>query len=170
MTLHVLVAYATKYGATRGIAERIAEVLRQAGLQFTLAEVDRAGSPTAYDAVVLGSGVYAGRWLAPAAAYLKTHAGALAERPTWLFSSGPTGSGDPVALMQGWRFPQDLQALAEQIRPRDVAFFHGAIWPEKLNPAERLILKALKAPSGDFRDWAMIEGWARQITAALAEA
>ncbi len=170
MTLHVLVAYATKYGATRGIAERIAEVLRQAGLQVTLAEVGQAGSPTAYDAVVLGSGVYAGQWLAPAAAYLKTHAGALAGRPTWLFSSGPTGSGDPVVLMQGWRFPQDLQALAEQIRPRDVAFFHGAIWPEKLNLAERLILKALKAPTGDFRDWAMIEGWARQIAAALAEA
>jgi menaquinone-dependent protoporphyrinogen oxidase len=167
MSPQVLVAYATKYGATRGIAEHIADVLRQAGLQVTLAEAAQAASPTLYDGVVLGSGVYAGHWLAPAANYLKTYAAALAQRPTWLFSSGPTGAGDPVTLMQGWRFPPDLQPLADQIRPRDVAFFHGAIWPQKLNVVERLILKALKAPSGDFRDWEAIAAWARGISVAF---
>ena len=170
MSPSVLVAYATKYGATRGIAERLVAVLCSAGLQVSLAEVGLADPPSAYEGVVLGSAVYAGHWLAPAAAYLKAHAKALAERPTWLFSSGPTGTGDPVALMRGWRFPQDLQPLADQIRPREVAFFHGAIWPERLNFAERLILKALKAPTGDFRDWGMIEGWAQRIAAAFPRA
>lgn len=170
MSPRVLVVYATKYGATREIAERVAHTLAANGLEVALQAADHAEAPSAYDGVVLGSAVYAGRWLAPAANYLKTHAAALAQRPTWLFSSGPTGTGDPVTLMQGWRFPQDLQPLADQIRPRDIAFFHGAIWPERLNFAERLILKALKAPTGDFRDWAMIEDWARGIAAALVPA
>lgn len=167
MSPRVLVAYATKYGATREIAERVAATLTHSGLEVTLQPAAQADPPLAYAGVVLGGAVYAGRWLAPAAAYLKTHAADLAARPTWLFSSGPTGRGDPVTLMQGWRFPADLQPLADLIHPRDVAFFHGAIWPQKLNFAERLILKALKAPTGDFRDWAHIEGWARAIAAAL---
>ncbi|MCX8025806.1 MAG: flavodoxin domain-containing protein [Thermanaerothrix sp.] len=170
MSPHVLVVYATKYGATREIAERVAETLAASGLDVTQQAADRAEAPTAYDGVVLGSAVYAGRWLAPAADYLKAHAAALAQRPTWFFSSGPTGTGDPVTLMQGWRFPQDLQTLADQIHPRDVAFFHGALWPEKLNFAERLILKALKAPLGDFRDWDAIVAWAQGIAAAFVPA
>ena len=41
--------------------------------------------------MVLGSAVYAGRWLEPAREYAATHAGGLRTRPTWLFSSGPIG-------------------------------------------------------------------------------
>jgi menaquinone-dependent protoporphyrinogen oxidase len=163
----VLVAYATKYGATAEIAERIGQALRQAGLQVDVIDAEQAGDPANYNAVVLGSAVYAGSWRKEAAAWLETHEAALAGRPTWLFSSGPTGEGDAVELMKGWRFPEALQPVADRIQPRDIAFFHGEIDTSKLNLGEKLLVKGIKAPTGDFRDWDAIEGWAGGIAQAL---
>ncbi len=166
----VLVAYATKYGATAEIAEKIGATLRQAGLQADVQRVDRVGDVAAYGAVVLGSAVYIGRWVKAAAKFLEANAETLAGRPVWLFSSGPTGQGDPIQLMKGWRFPEALQPLADRIGPRDVAVFHGAIDVKKLNFIERLLVKGIKAPTGDFRDWDAITAWAAAIAAALKDA
>ena len=163
----VLVAYATRYGATAEIAERIGQELRQAGLRAEVLPVDRVGELAAYRAVVLGSAVYAGQWRKEAAAFLEANERALAERAVWLYSSGPTGEGDPAALMKGWRFPEALQPIADRIRPRDVAFFHGLLDLKKLNLAEKLIVKALKASVGDFRDWEAITAWATGIAETL---
>ena len=167
MNNRVLVAYASKHGATAGIAERIGEVLRGAGLQADVLSAEQVRDLSPYSAVVLGSGVYAGSWLKPAANLLQANEQALAQRPVWLFSDGPTGEGDPVALMKGWRFPQALQPVADRIKVRDIAFFHGVIDLQTLNLAEKLIVKALKAPVGDYRDWDAITAWAASIAAAL---
>jgi menaquinone-dependent protoporphyrinogen oxidase len=91
----------------------------------------------------------------------------LVERPVWFFSSGPTGTGDPVELMKGWRFPEAQQPIADRVKPRDVAFFHGSINMKKLNMAEKVLVKGIKAPTGDFRDWNAITEWAAGIANAL---
>jgi len=163
----ILVAYATKHGATAEIAERIGEVLRAAGLEADVMPAQRVGDLDAVDAVVLGSGVYAGQWRKEAATFLEANVEELTGLPIWLFSSGPTGEGDPVELMNGWRFPEQLQPLADRIGPRDVVLFHGVLDPQKLNLAEKLVVKALKAPTGDFRDWDAITAWAHEIAAGL---
>jgi menaquinone-dependent protoporphyrinogen oxidase len=166
----VLVAYATKYGATAEIAEKMGQVLRQAGLRTDVLPTDRVSDLTPYNAVVLGSAVYIGRWRKEAATFLKANEKALAERPVWLFSSGPTGEGEPVELTQGWRFPGKLQPIAERIRPRDIAVFHGAVDVGKLNFIQKWMLKNVKAPVGDFRDWEAITSWATAIADELKEA
>jgi menaquinone-dependent protoporphyrinogen oxidase len=167
MDIQVLVAYATKYGATAEIAEKIGHVVRQAGLRTDVLSTDRVSDLTPYNAVVLGSAVYAGQWRKEATTFLEANQKKLAERPVWLFSSGPTGEGDPVQLMKGWRFPEAQQSIADRIRPRDIAFFHGVLDMKKLNLAEKLIVKGLRAPVGDFRDWDAITSWAETITDAL---
>ncbi len=168
MAKRVLVAYASKYGATAQIAERIGDVLRDAGLDADVQPANRVRDLSPYAAVVLGSAVYAGSWLKPAANFLQTNEQALAERPVWLFSSGPTGEGDPVELLKGWRLPQALQPVANRIRPRDVAVFHGAIDMSRLSFPERLLVRGIKAAVGDFRDWDAIATWAAGIAEALA--
>jgi menaquinone-dependent protoporphyrinogen oxidase len=167
MDKKVLVTYATKHGATAEIAEYVGHVLQEAGLPTVIRPVNMVHDLRSYDAVILGSAVYAGQWRKEAAEFLADHEQWLAERPTWLFSSGPTGEGDPVTLVKGWKFPEAQRPVADRIRPRDIAVFGGEIDMEKLNLPEKLIIKGVKAPAGDYRDWQTIEAWANAIAAAL---
>jgi len=169
MDTQVLVAYATKYGATAEIAEKIGQVLGQAGLRTDVLPTDRVSDLHSYKAVVLGSAVYIGRWRKEAATFLKANEKVLAEQLVWLFSSGPTGEGDPVELTKGWHFPKALQPIADRIRPRDIAVFHGAMNMKKLNLIEKWMINKVKAPLGDFRDWDAITSWARAIADVLKE-
>jgi menaquinone-dependent protoporphyrinogen oxidase len=164
----VLVAYASKYGSTTEIAEKIGDVLRRSGVDVTVLPTGQVEDMEQYQAVVLGSGVYAGHWLKEASAFLETNESALWERPVWLFSSGPTSDGDPVEHMHGWRFPENLQPIADRIKPRDIAFFGGKIDTDKLHLGDKLIVRAVKAQAGDFRDWHAIEAWANKIIEQLA--
>ena len=163
----VLVAYATKYGATAGIAEKIGQVILQAGLQTDVLPTDRVSDITVYKAIVLGSAVYVGQWRKEAVAFLENNEKAMSKLPVWFFSSGPTGEGDPVQLMQGWQFPEAQQPIADRIQPRDIAFFLGVLDMKKLNMAEKLLIKGLKTPVGDFRDWDVIASWATAIADTL---
>ena len=172
MDKRVLVTFSTKYGATAEIAEKIGEVLQQAGLEADVLPADPAFGRTdlsAYQAVILGSAVYIGRWRKEAVKFLQANEQTLAEKPVWLFSSGPTGEGDPVELLQGWRFPGKLQPIVDRIQPRDIAVFHGATDVNKLNFIEKWMLKNVKAPVGDFRDWEAVTSWAAGIADELKE-
>ncbi len=169
MDAKILVTYASKYGATKEIAEKIGVVLRQAGLQAdVLPAVGGLPDPGAYQAVILGSAVYIGKWQKEAVAFLQANEKALAARPVWLFSSGPSGEGDPVELVEGWRLPAELKPVADRIRPRDITVFHGNIDLAKISFMEKFAVKNIvKKPFGDYRDWNMIAAWAAGIAEAL---
>lgn len=164
----VLVAYGTRNGATAEIAEKIGATLRQAGLGVDVLPAENVSGLEGYGAAVIGSAVYVGSWRKEAADLLTSRQAELAGLPVWLFSSGPTGSGDPSQIMNGFRFPEALQPVAGRIRPRDIALFHGVLEPRRLNLLEKIMIQTMKAPLGDFRDWQAIEQWAGGIAAALA--
>lgn len=168
MNNKILVTYATKYGATKEIAEKIAEVFRQTDLQVDVLPVKDIHDLTPYGAVVLGCAVYIGKWTKDAGEFLKANEKALAERPLWLFSSGPTGEGRPVDLLEGWQVPAEQQSMIDRIQPRNITVFHGNIDPDKVNFIEKWAVKSLvKKPFGDFRDWDAITSWAASIADAL---
>ena len=165
----ILVCYASKYGATKEIAEKIGEVLVRAGIQVDVVPVDRARDLNPYQAVILGSAVYMGQWQKKAVKLLQDKEKSLAGRKVWLFSSGPTGTGDPVELLKGWRLPEAVKPIADRIQPRDIAVFHGFVDPDKLNFIEKQAIKTVNAPTGDFRDWGAITNWAAGIAAAVTD-
>lgn len=166
----ILVAYASKYGATREIAEKIGEGLRQAGLSTDVLPVAGVRDLTSYRVVILGCAVYIGQWPKEAVAFINVHEKSLAARAVWLFSSGPTGEGNPLELVDGWRLPSGVQPVVDRIQPRDTAVFQGWIDPKKINWIENwAIRKLVKKPFGDFRDWDMIVNWATQIAAEVKE-
>ena len=112
MTAHptrVLVVVASRHGATAEIGAALARSIqesRRRGLAVVPMPVDQRPDPAAFDAVVVGSAVYAGEWLEPAREYVTTHADVLRTRPLWLFSSGPIGD-PPFPLDE----PYDVAAL-----------------------------------------------------------
>ncbi|MBE7556110.1 MAG: flavodoxin [Anaerolineales bacterium] len=162
--MKLLVAYASKYGSTAEIAEVIGKELRKREYEVEVKSVDEVDSLAGYDGFVIGSALYAGGWLKAAAEFLRSNQEALANYPVWLFSSGPTGEGDPNEIMGGeWTFPEDLAAVREAIQPKDVILFHGKIDLDKLSFGERMIIKSVKATVGDYRDWLVIRTWASLI-------
>jgi menaquinone-dependent protoporphyrinogen oxidase len=168
MSTQVLVAYATKYGATAEIAEKIGEVLNQAGLSAEVLPVNQVNDLDSYRAVVLGSAVYIGRWRKEAVKFVKANEKQLSQLPLWVFSSGPTGKGDPVELTEGWRFPKSLQLQIDRIQPREIVVFHGGIDPAKMKPLEKWMIEKVGAAAEDSRDWESIANWAKGIASAIA--
>ena len=174
--MYILVAYATRHGAMRGIAERIAQTLERDGLEVTLRPVEDAGAVDGYDAFVIGSAAYTFHWMKEATTFVRRHASLLASRPVWLFSSGPTGSGTVDAKGQNpleAAEPKEFAEFARAIHPRDEHVFFGAYDPDAkpIGLAEgfmgrfmRVMPEVRKAlPAGDFRDWPEIEAWADGI-------
>jgi menaquinone-dependent protoporphyrinogen oxidase len=164
----VLVTAASRHGATRGIAEAIARRIpecpagREAGLTAVSLPADRHPDPAPYTAVVLGSAVYAGRWLDPARDYASAHAATLRDRPVWLFSSGPIGQ--PPYPQED---PYDALPLAALTGARGHAVFAGRLEPGLLSFPERAMVTAMRAPVGDFRDWDAVARFADAIAADL---
>ncbi|HEY8870934.1 MAG TPA: flavodoxin domain-containing protein [Candidatus Limnocylindrales bacterium] len=163
--MRILVAYASKHGATREIAVRIAEQLNRAGLQARAEPVTTATDLSGYEAFVIGSAAYIGHWQREAAEFVRRNSAVLVDRPTWLFSSGPLGTAPPTdAERRDQRVaaePKEIPELREAIHARDHRVFFGALDPSTLGFRDRAIrtLPAGRAllPEGDFRDWSDIE-------------
>ena len=159
----VLVAYASKHGSTQGIAERIAEQLRQSGKEAEARPLEEVSDPGSYEAFVIGSAIYYGSWMKEAAEWVHHHQAVLAQHPVWLFSSGPLG----IEVKDAEEQPKEIAEFQQAIRPRDQRIFFGALDHSHLSFAERVMVKAVRAPEGDFRDWQVIEAWAASIARNL---
>ena len=173
----VLVAYASKHGATAGIAERIAERLRSVGLEAEARPVKAVRDVAAYDAFVIGGAAYMFHWMKEATAFVRRHRTLLATRPVWLFSSGPLGTelideeGQDVLVASE---PREFPELRAAVLARGDRVFFGAFDPQMkaVGLMERMVMMMPAArsafPVGDFRDWAEIEAWADEIARELA--
>ena len=155
----ICVAYASRHGSTREVAETVAATLRARGLAVDLMPAAEVAHLRHYAGVVLGGALYMGRLHKDARRFLARHHDALAARPLAVFALGPrTLSPDDVA---GSRAQLD-RALRGAPAPMSVAIFGGVIQPEKLRfPFNRM-------PAGDARDWAAIDAWAAELAGALA--
>jgi menaquinone-dependent protoporphyrinogen oxidase len=173
--MKVLVAYASRHGATAGLAERIAAVLREADLAAEARPVTEVTDVESYDAFVIGSAAYMFHWLKEATRFVKRHHARLADRPVWLFSSGPLGMDQVdeqgVDVLEATR-PKEFDELAALIHPRGTQVFFGAWDPESpaIGLAERLVRHMPgydSTPAGDFRDWAAVDAWADAVARQL---
>jgi menaquinone-dependent protoporphyrinogen oxidase len=174
--MSTLVVYASKHGATQGIAERIAAKLGEAGQQAEARPVAAVGDLSGYDAFVVGSAVYAAHWQKEASAFVQRNRAVLASRPVWLFSSGPLGTEATDAQgrdLTAAAEPKDIAEFEAAIGPKGHRVFFGALDPGKLGFSERAIRKLPAArtmlPEGDFRDWTEIDAWAGDIARELAK-
>jgi menaquinone-dependent protoporphyrinogen oxidase len=183
----VLVVHASRHGSTAGIAERIGEVLRSTGVDAVVAPAAEMPDPDGFDGCAVGGGVYMGSWVKEGTEFLDRYAATLAVMPVWLFSSGPLpgstkeskGPVDPIenalgpAEGPGSGGRRKVEELAARIHPRDHRVFQDAYDPtdSPKTIAERVVRMMPVAkgvlPTGDFREWSLIEEWAREIASQL---
>ena len=160
--MNVLVTAASKHGATSEIAEAVAKQLIDHGLTVHVADPDDVIDLVGYDAVVLGSGVYAGHWLGAARELVDRLGADLAVREVWLFSCGPVG--DPPKPDED---PVDVAPIMEATKAREHRLFAGRLDKSRLGFGEKAIIAALRAPTGDYRDWDEIAAWADHVAGQL---
>jgi menaquinone-dependent protoporphyrinogen oxidase len=159
----ILVAYATKAGSTREVADTIARTLREHGLEADLRPADEVGEVTPYAAVVLGTALYTGRVHKHARRFLHAHRAQLAERPLAVFAMGPQSMADKDVASSRAQLDRALAPFAE-LRLATVAIFGGVVDPGKLRfPFNRM-------PASDARDWNAIRDWADDVAGLLTPA
>jgi menaquinone-dependent protoporphyrinogen oxidase len=159
--MRILVATSSRHGSTREIGEAITGVLREAGQSVDVCAAKDVAGVEGYDAAVIGSAVYMGSWLPEARDLVGRGSAALQHLPVWLFSSGPIGPATP---------PMDRKQLDELIRLsgcREHRILGGKLDRHHLGFGERMAVRLVKAPEGDFRDWDEVRAWAEEIAAAL---
>ncbi|RSM38146.1 hypothetical protein DMA12_34265 [Amycolatopsis balhimycina DSM 5908] len=169
--MRILVAVATRHGATREIAENIAtaatSALTDAGVwsEVEVRDASLVTSTDGFDAVVVGSAVYMGHWLDPATKFAEAFEVELRRVPVWVFSSGPVGDRDHPTDE-----PAGAADMVMRLGARGHRLFGGKIDRHALRLPERAMVAALRVKDGDYRDWPSIRAWGREIGMSLAKA
>jgi menaquinone-dependent protoporphyrinogen oxidase len=158
MTVNVLVAYATKNGSTAEIARTIADTLDEQGMHAVARPAGEVVDLGSYDAVVLGSALYAGRWLREARRFTRRHERALVALPMWLFSSGPLDASAHERLVP--------PVAARRLDAREHVTFGGRLEEGASGWVARMLIK--QGRGGDFRDMEQIRAWSQAIAKELA--
>ena len=155
----VLVAASGRHGATYELAQAIGAVIAAHGLSVDVRHLEEVENASAYDALVLGSAVYMRRWTKEARSFLDRHERTIATRPTWLFSSGPIGESGEF----------DASQLVEATSAREHHLFGGRLVKASLGRRERTVAGLLRAPEGDYREWAVVTAWATAIARTITD-
>jgi menaquinone-dependent protoporphyrinogen oxidase len=165
MPAHVLVAYGTTNGSTAQIAEAVAEVMSKAGLAAEALPAGSVDDVTRYDAVVVGGGLYAGRWHKDARRFVRRNRRALADRPLWFFSSGPL---DASASEKAIPPVPGVRRAMNRLDAREHVTFGGCLQEGAKGRIARMIVRNGKG--GDYRDFPAIETWAARVAGELIQA
>lgn len=159
--MSILVAYASKRGGTKGLAEMVAAGLREEGFTVDLSATREVERCDGYDAVIVGGALYAARWRRDARRFVKRHTGQLRRCPTFLFSSGPL---DDSATEREIPPVKGVNALMGRIGARGHVTFGGRLTPDaKGFPARAMAKKR----AGDWRDAEQVRTWVRSIGSEL---
>jgi menaquinone-dependent protoporphyrinogen oxidase len=160
MAATTLIAYATKHDSTHQVAEVVADVLRDDGLDVDVRPASAVTDVEPYDVVVIGGALYMGRWHRDARRLLSRHRAALAERPVFVFGMGPLEMVDDQVAASRKQLDHALSKVPE-VKPIGVAIFGGVVVPENLHfPFNHM-------PAGDARDPDAIRAWARDVASVI---
>ena len=161
MNNRILVTYATRAGSTIGIADAIVISLRKRGFSVTERPMKENPPVKGYQAVIIGSAIRRNAWLPEAVAFLRTNREALRRVRVALFTVHMLNRGDDEVSRRNRE--AYLDPLRSLVLPVTHVFFSGKINPEYLSLIDRLLVRTLAAPQGDFRDWDEIGNWAEKV-------
>jgi menaquinone-dependent protoporphyrinogen oxidase len=161
----ILVAYATKFGSTREVAERVSARLRERGLETELRAAGEVKSLDGYDAVVFGGALYMFRLIREGRRFLSHKRKGLSRLPVAIFAMGPTEQVEQQFVDARRHLDKTLLKLRGVV-PVAVTIFGGVFDATKLKfPYANAGTRAM--PPADLRDWKAIEAWADALPGKL---
>ena len=164
MDKKILVAYASEYGSTAGVAEAIGKELCNKGASVDIRLVKKVTNLSTYRSVIIGSPIYKGKWMPETVKFLKENSQILSKVPVAYFvvcmtMQNPTEENRQKALA----YLDPVGHSVPQVKPVKVGLFAGALHYDKLPWLMRKIIKSKGLPEGDFRDWNTIRTWATHL-------
>ena len=162
----ILIAYATKWGSTEETARFIGEAFAAEGAEAEVKSVHEVSDLEGCRAVLLGSPLYSGKLLGEAYGFEKTHREALSRIPRALFITCLTMARPSRGNVQ--KVVSQTRPFVETFRPADVGLFAGKLDYSNVGFLYRLFMRLAKIPEGDFRNWDVIRGWAKDVLGVLS--
>jgi menaquinone-dependent protoporphyrinogen oxidase len=164
MNRKILVAYASEYGSTAGVADAIGKELCNKGASVDVRLVKKVPRLSTYQAVIVGSPIYRGKWMTDVVRFLQENSGTLSKIPVAYFvvcmtMQNPTEDNRQKALA----YLDSVRHSVPQVKPVKIGLFAGALYYDKLSYLMRKILKSKGLPEGDFRNWDTIRTWAAHL-------
>ncbi len=166
MSDSILVAYATRYGSTQEVAEKIAATLRESGLTVDVQPVKQVRTLDGYRAVVVGAPLYMFDWLKEARDFLSRQRAVLEEMPVAVFALGPTEDKEKDWTETRAQLDKVLSKFP-WLTPVAVELFGGKFDPAKLTFPYNLVPGLKRMPVNDIRDWDTICAWANGLPEKL---
>mgnify|MGYP000082406068 FL=1 len=162
MSNKILVAFATRYGSTQGVAEKIAATLREQGLDVDLELLRQVKSLAEYSAVVMGAPLYMFHWHKDALHFLSQQRESLMKIPVAIFALGPWHNEEKEFQEVRAQLDKEL-AKFSWLTPQAVEIFGGKFDPNTLTFPHNLIPAIKNMPASDIRDWEKIRAWANEL-------
>lgn len=164
-TWRVLIAYASRLGSTREIAQAIGEVLLHRGAGVDVLPVNEIQQIEGYQAVIVGSSIREQAWLPEAKRFVQIHRDALRQLPLVYFAvSGLMSNPTPEHFHEVYEYLSEIRAIAE---PLEVGIFAGLLDYNRLNHDQMVKVLSKGLPEGDFRRWQDVRAWAEDIADRL---
>ena len=171
MSKRILVAYASRFGSTAGVAECIGKVLSEGDMQVDVLPMSEVADLSAYDAVVAGSAINGGAWLPGATEWVRQHQSQLARKPFAAFLVCMT-----LTMRKGEEYRSHvatwLDPVRAMVKPVSEGLFPGALdikripsFSDRLKFRLSVLFGVWK--EGDHRDWPAVQDWAKQLQHAL---
>jgi menaquinone-dependent protoporphyrinogen oxidase len=163
----VLIAYASKYGSTAGVAEAIGEVLCASGTAADVRPIQEVTNVSGYAAAIVGSAVYMRRLIPQAVDFVKANQQALSQVPVAYFVVCGTLREDTQENRKS--AAAYLDPVRQVVQPVDEGLFAGAMDHSKMSLAYQVVSRVMGGSESDWRDWSAIRGWAEGLTATMLD-
>lgn len=168
MDKKILVAYATYYGTTGEVAKAIGKTFSEHGYATDVLPAAEVKDVAPYSAVVVGSAVQGGKIHNDVLHFLEDHEADLSQIPVAYFVCCMTMHDDnPDTRYMAEGYLAEVFNKVSKVRPISIGYFGGVLELKRLNWLARIVVKALRAPEGDYRNWDAIIHWSEEIADAL---
>ncbi len=157
----VLIAFASKSGSTKEVAESIAERIQTETVEVDVKNIDSIPNVSEYDMVVVGAPINGMKWRQDAVDFVGIHQSDLMYKRTAYFSLSYTA----VLGRKMWRkqISKAFDNVSKQVPPIKTGTFAGKVDGE-MPAVVRFIFGMPKDTPHDQRDWDLISTWAEDLS------